>query len=273
MTSALRRTDLNRILGALRVAKAVVENEFLHPPDVTLANNGHPATSLDKRLDSVLRVVLPRGEEGWLSEESEDHHVMRKATRVWCVDAVDGTRELIANIPEWTVSIGLIEGSTPVAGGIMNPCTGELYLGSLETGISSFSRMRRTQHLSGPAKARILVSRKELHEIRDRLAVLGMTCIAPTGSVAYRLALVATCQAEITCTFQHRHEWDVAAGVALVHAAGGQVLTSHGFSLQFGMDNHRLTGIFAFSRTCPEAVKQLWMRLLKDGSAMQPHSR
>jgi myo-inositol-1(or 4)-monophosphatase len=43
------------------------------------------------------------------------------------------------------------------------------------------------------------------------------------GSVAYKLALVAAGRADATWTLVPKHEWDVAAGVALVLAAGGAV--------------------------------------------------
>ncbi len=41
------------------------------------------------------------------------------------------------------------------------------------------------------------------------------------GSVAYKLARVACGLADATWTLVPKHEWDVAAGVALIHAAGG----------------------------------------------------
>ena len=44
--------------------------------------------------------------------------------------------------------------------------------------------------------------------------------IRPTGSVAYKLALVAAGLADATWTLSPKHEWDVAAGVALIQSAG-----------------------------------------------------
>ena len=46
------------------------------------------------------------------------------------------------------------------------------------------------------------------------------------GSVAYKMALVAAGVADATWTLAPKHEWDVAAGVALVLAAGGRARTS-----------------------------------------------
>ena len=63
------------------------------------------------------------------------------------------------------------------------------------------------------------VKRKEWEGYRD-----GAFVLKPTGSVAYKLGLVAAGLADATWTLTPKHEWDVAAGVALVRAAGGLVV-------------------------------------------------
>jgi myo-inositol-1(or 4)-monophosphatase len=47
--------------------------------------------------------------------------------RVWVVDPLDGTREFVERIPEWCISVGLVEDGCPVAGGICNPSTGQVF--------------------------------------------------------------------------------------------------------------------------------------------------
>src|SRR5262249_35133120 len=50
-------------------------------------------------------------------------------------------------------------------------------------------------------------------------------------SIAYRMALVAAGQAEATILFGFKHEWDIAAGCAIVEAAGGRVTDAWGHPL------------------------------------------
>ena len=52
--------------------------------------------------------------------------------RVWVVDPLDGTREFVEGIPEFCVSIGMVEHGRPVAGGIYNPATNETFLGAVD---------------------------------------------------------------------------------------------------------------------------------------------
>ena len=83
----------------------------------------------------MLRKNLLRDGEGWLSEESVDDVSRLDKSRVWVVDPLDGTREFVAGIPEFCVSIGLVEDGRPVAGGICNPATNETIIGSLDSGV------------------------------------------------------------------------------------------------------------------------------------------
>src|SRR5207248_2871212 len=83
----------------------------------------HPVTQADTELDAVLRKTLLRKGEGWLSEERADDLSRLDCERVWIVDPLDGTREFIAGIPEFCLSIAYVEGGKPIAGGICNPAT------------------------------------------------------------------------------------------------------------------------------------------------------
>ncbi len=95
--------------------------------------SGHdPVTEAEPRVDAVLRKELLRDGEGWLSEESVDDFSRLGKSRVWVVDPLDGTREFVAGIPEFCVSVAMVEDGEPVAGGICNPATNELFLGSLD---------------------------------------------------------------------------------------------------------------------------------------------
>jgi len=129
--------DLRRIREGLeRAAEAV---RPYTPGSVawgTKAERGDPITAADLAIDRVLRETLPRGDEGWLSEETVDDHARLGSGRVWIIDPVDGTREFVEGIPEWCVSIGLVENGRPLAGGILNPATGELVLGAVGAGVT-----------------------------------------------------------------------------------------------------------------------------------------
>jgi myo-inositol-1(or 4)-monophosphatase len=67
----------------------------------------------------------------------------------------------------------------------------------------------------------------------------------PMGSVAYKLGLVAAGRADVTFTLVPKHEWDVAAGAALVLSAGGFVRTLESTDLKCNQKNPLITGLIA----------------------------
>ncbi|MGB5998985.1 MAG: inositol monophosphatase family protein, partial [Thermoanaerobaculia bacterium] len=125
-----RDDDLQRIEAALRAAAEALSPFTPGAIAVEMKSGGDPVTEADRRVDEVLRRLLPEEGEGWLSEETVDDLVRLDRERVWVVDPLDGTREFIEGIPEWSVSIGLVEQGQPVAGGIYNPSTDQLVLGA-----------------------------------------------------------------------------------------------------------------------------------------------
>ncbi|MEJ2205104.1 MAG: inositol monophosphatase family protein, partial [Gemmatimonadota bacterium] len=143
-------------------------------------------------------------------------------------DPIDGTREFVEGIPEWCVSIGLVEDGLPVAGGIFNPATDELVLGALETGVTYNGHPSQVRDPEALTDVTVLASRSETRRGEWQRFEGAPFAVKACGSVAYKMALVAAGRAESTWTLVPKSEWDVAAGTALVRAAGGQVTLADG---------------------------------------------
>ena len=155
------------------------------------------------------------------------------------------------------MSIGLVEDKEAVAGGVLNPGTGEMFVGSVETGLKIVQPS--DVDVESGSKFSLLVSRREHGEGKWRFMESSTLCsrIVPVGSIAYRLARVAAGYAAATCTFEPRNEWDVAAGVALVRAAGGRVQTISGKPVRFNNRVPRLDSFFASANHCPATLPRL----------------
>src|SRR2546425_9320270 len=127
---------LNRIQSALEAARQILGRFTAGAIEAEYKAGHDPVTEADKSVDGVLRKELLREGEGWLSEESVDDCTRLEKSRVWVVDPLDGTREFVAGIPEFCVSVAMVENGRPVAGGICNPATNEIILGSLDSGVT-----------------------------------------------------------------------------------------------------------------------------------------
>jgi myo-inositol-1(or 4)-monophosphatase len=242
-----RRRDLRRIAEALSAATALLLELRDSAAQPEFKNGGDPVTAADRAVNELLFRMLPRDGEGWLSEESKDDSRRLSKRRVWVVDPLDGTKEFVAGIPEWCVSVGLIEDGRAVAGGVSNPTTGEVFVGSLETGLQVIGNGKANLDRPARDEALVLASRSEVNRGQWRHLEGAPFAVQAVGSVAYRLACVAAGFADATWTLNPRHEWDIAAGVALVLAARGEVRALDGSPLIFNLPIPRFQGMVAFS--------------------------
>jgi myo-inositol-1(or 4)-monophosphatase len=237
--------DLERIGEALQEALAVLRRFTPGDVDARRKSGDDPVTEADTQVDTLLRRLLPRPGEGWLSEETTDDLSRLDRRRVWVVDPLDGTREFVEGVPEWSVSVGLVVDGEPVAGGICNPATGELILGAKGVGVTLNGQPAQVSARERLEGATVVASRSEVKRgewsgYRD-----GAFEMRPTGSVAYKLGLVAAGLVDATWTLTPKHEWDVAAGVALVRAAGGVVVPGNPDEDRFNRRKPKLTRLIA----------------------------
>lgn len=240
-----RTDDLKRIGQALSRAAEVLER--FTPGEIAhrVKSKGDPVTEADEAVDAALRSSLPQPGEGWLSEETVDDLSRLECARTWIVDPVDGTKEFVQGIPEWCVSVGLVEGDQPVAGGILVPSRDLTIVGSLETGVTVNGEPAQVRPHVGLDGVTVLASRSEVKRGEwDRFSDAPFG-VEPMGSVACKMALVAAGLADATWTLVPKNEWDVAGGTALVRAAGGAVWRPDGQPLRFNQPKTLLPGLLA----------------------------
>jgi len=249
--------DLERIARGLLAAGEVLQDFTAGQVEATRKAGGSPVTEADRRIDDLLRELLPAPGEGWLSEETVDRAERLDCRRVWVVDPLDGTQEFVEGIPEWCVSIGLVEDGRPVAGGILNPSTGETFLGSPATGVTLNGEPVRQSPRTSLRGAVVLASRGEVQRGLWRpFEGCGIEVVA-MGSVAYKLARVAAGLADATWTLVPKNEWDLAAGVALVEALGGTVRRPDGEPCLFNRAKTLYPGLIASGAALAAPIEAL----------------
>ncbi len=251
-----RDHDLERISQALDAAVVALEPFTPGAIEATMKSGDDPVTAADLAVNDVLLDLLPEPGEGWLSEETADTTDRLGRERVWIVDPIDGTREFVQGIPEWSISIGLIEDGRPVAGGICSPATGERIIGSNETGVQYIGD-RPPATATSLTDAVVLASRSEVRRGEwARFSDQPFT-VVPMGSVALKNALVAAGRADATWTLVPKHEWDVAAGAALVTASGGWIALPDGNEPTWNSRDPLIDGFIATSAALADDTARL----------------
>jgi myo-inositol-1(or 4)-monophosphatase len=211
-------------------------------------------TEADRTANRVLHDLLVQDGEGWLSEESADDLSRLDKDRVWIVDPLDGTREFVAGVPEWSISVALIEDGQAIAGGVCNPATDETFLGAVGLGVARNGNAVSGSECRSLLGAVVLASRSETDRGDWDCFRQSPFVIRPTGSVAYKLALVAAGLADATWTLVAKNEWDIAAGVALVTASDGYVRGLDGEQLVFNRESTLIPGLVACGQHLSSSV-------------------
>lgn len=247
MTLQSAASDLALLEAAIREAGVLARSLAARPLEVQSKGPLGPVTNVDFAVDALLdeRLRAARPDYGWLSEESPDDPAQRVGkARTFMLDPIDGTGALVSKSPQWTISIGIIDGESPFAGAIYNPMTDELFLGATGVPATFNGKPTHTTTRDTLDGARMIGQRFRFADKRWKTPWPAMD-IFERQSIAYRLGLVASGQGDATVLFGWKNDWDVAAGLAIVEAAGGRVSDLKGEPLRLNQQIPRTPGVAA----------------------------
>jgi myo-inositol-1(or 4)-monophosphatase len=159
---------------------------------------------------------------------AEESGATGKGPLTWVIDPLDGTHNYLRGIPHFSVSIALLEKGVPIHAVVFDPLRDELYTASKGDGAYINDRRMRVskrENLGGAMIATGFPFRQREHlttQLDMTRALLGQAeDIRRSGSAALDLAYVAAGRYDGYFEIGLK-PWDMAAGVLLVHEAGGR---------------------------------------------------
>jgi 3'(2'), 5'-bisphosphate nucleotidase len=212
--------------------------------DVRTKADNSPVTAADEAAEAAIRDGLTRlaPEVPIISEEQASREKPEAVGRgsYFLVDPLDGTREFIAGRGEYTVNIAIVTDGTPMLGIVCAPALGDYWRGIVGRGADRIAGAETGQPTPIRTRARpksegvIMVSRSHL-EARTRayLERFPGAKIVQCGS-SVKFGRVAEGSADLYPRLAPTHDWDLAAGHAVVAAAGGLVTAPDGSPLVYG---------------------------------------
>lgn len=237
-------SDLVQVMeGACRAAVSagyLIEQVRAEGFDTSAKADRSPVTRADREADALLKKeLLELLPVAWLSEETADNPDRLSETRLWVVDPLDGTKEFVKGLPEYSVAIALVGNGEPLLGVVHNPATGDTF--SAARGMGAFHNGQRIRAKEGND---LLASRSEIArgEFEPFEAEWNVRAV---GSIEYKLALIAAGQAAATFSRGPKHEWDVCAGALIVSEAGGLATDVFGGPLRYNQPFPKVKGILA----------------------------
>ena len=194
---------------------------------VVMKSKDNPVTVADHEADSYLSnfIINEFPNDGWLSEETVDTYERLDKDRVWIVDPLDGTKEFIEGVENFSISIALVHKNSPVVGVVFNPATNEMFSCEKNKGVYLNGKKMSISKQNKLEQSSIIVSRSELKRGEWDLYKENFKSIIPIGSVAYKLAMVSAGINDTFATVAPKNEWDICAGDCLVNEAGGALKT------------------------------------------------
>jgi 3'(2'), 5'-bisphosphate nucleotidase len=232
-------TELVALAGA---AILKVDRTRMHIEGKT---DGSPVTEADLASDRIIADGLNRLAPGIpaLSEErvppGSGGDPKDCPSAFFLIDPLDGTKEFVAGRNEFTVNLALVVDGTPLLGIIGAPALGLIWRGLVGQGaerlVAGLAQPIRTRPFPSPGKSWIAaVSRSHGDAATEAFIDARPGAIRERLGSAVKLAKVAEGTADIYPRLAPTSEWDIAAGHAIVTAAGGKVTDAAGADLRFG---------------------------------------
>ncbi len=205
--------------------------------------DGTPVTEADLAADRINGEGLARlfPDIPALSEERAHLATPPYGGSFFLIDPLDGTREFVAGRAEFTINLALVTNGTPLLGIIGAPALGLVWRGLVGRGAE---RLGTDGSGAGPVHTRTLPKRgdpwiaavsRSHADIRTEAFIDGRPgAIRQVLGSAVKFGRVAEGTVDIYPRLAPTSEWDVAAGHALVTAAGGKVTDAKGNDVQFG---------------------------------------
>ncbi len=229
--------EAGRLILAVRAEHAAATRDM----DLLEKQDGSPVTRADHAAEDHIVDGLDRIGLGGviIAEESLTGGVVLDGVDgYYLIDPLDGTSAFVQGRDDFSVNIGFVAYGRPVMGVLHVPTLGETYYsdGAAAYMMDAHGYARQiTAEMPAADGLKVITNRTEdwSGKLKNYLAPLNVKKIERLSS-AHKLALVAEGAFDLYPRFGRTYEWDIAAGDAILRAAGGAVETLDGKPLGYG---------------------------------------
>lgn len=236
-----QNTLLESVMTIARDAGALIMEIYQSDFEVRGKEDASPVTQADEQAEQLilprLRALQPQ--TPIVSEEAAAKgDIPQTNQRFWLVDPLDGTKEFIQRNGEFTVNIALIEDGHPILGVVYAPALDRMYAGMQGAGAwMEFNGQRQPITCRDIPTDGLDVVASRSHgdtQALDQFLQGRLVRSLKSAGSSLKICLVAAGEADIYPRLGRTMEWDIAAGHAVLAAAGGQIRTLDGDVLRYG---------------------------------------
>lgn len=217
-------------------------------------NDNSPVTNADKEISSFIyqHLLSLTPDIPVICEEREPVSFDKKKS-FWLIDPIDGTRSYISKKDSFTVNMAIVENTQASYGFVYQPTIDRLY----------YTDERQQFRIEAGGKP----AENNIHEQEGFVAIVSSRTfnnktatylktndfseiIAIPSSV--KLCMIAEGAGDVYPKFGPTMEWDIAAGHALIRAAGGEIATLNGKILEYAKEGFKNPQFIAVSKKWKE---------------------
>lgn len=169
----------------------------------------------------------------------------------WLVDPLDGTDGFVKCNDDFVINIALIVNNRAIAGIVYSPTSKTLYSGMVGHGaiVSTTEGRQPLNTIFNKSRRRLLLYHPLPHNQKRNALIkqLGDYEIIRSSNML-RFCSIATGKQEIHLCCEGCHEWDTAAGHAILKSVGGNIITLDKQELLYGKEGYRNKGFLAYNK-------------------------
>ncbi|MGB7300270.1 MAG: inositol monophosphatase family protein [Burkholderiaceae bacterium] len=229
---------LNTAVSAARLAGNVINRAALDLERVRISEKQRNdfVTEVDQEAERVIKEALLKAYPNHSILGEESGHTSRRANEtltsadnIWVIDPLDGTTNFIHGMPQYAVSIALLEKGVATQAVVYDPASNEMFTAT--RGRGAYLDDRRIRVSKRETLAESLVGTgfpyRKIDQLDEylrmfRAAIVATAGVRRPGAAALDLAYVASGRYDAFFEFG-LSPWDVAAGGLLVREAGGLI--------------------------------------------------
>ena len=244
-----RLLELSEVISqiALKASKSIMDIYLRKEFTQEKKEDGSPVTEADLSSHRLIIEEINNLDLNFPVLSEEDESKLKEDNKTfWLIDPLDGTKEFLNRNGDFTVNIALIENGAPRLGVVSVPAKGELFKGI--PGVGAYKEVDGSQNQIKTRSLKqemitVTVSRSHQtekdHQFLQRVSKNFKEIELIEAGSSLKLCRVAEGKADIYCRMGPTSQWDIAAGQAIVEAAGGALRELGGDNFHYVLDSEK----------------------------------
>ena len=222
--------------------------------------DGTLITETDKKIHNTIEKLLIKFDKNIpiISEEGKFIDQEFEQNLYWLIDPIDGTQSYYYGGLDYTINIALIDRGEPILGIIGHPPTKSIWFGSKDT---AYKKIKKKKYLlktfTNIKKPKVIVSNSIDQKTNSFVRRIKAAKLKKFSS-SIKFCKLAEGEADIYPRLHSIKKWDIAAGDAILRAAGGMLLDAKKKDYNYNSPTSNSGIFFAVSS------KQKWLDLLQE---------